>query len=378
MTSGFSSDTFSGANQKFSGDAFAGANQKFSDDASSGATQKFSPAAYASAQERSLVDFADNDGLAPESMTDNTWNNTGYYYVRVSGRSGAFDPVQPFSLHLAQSGNVCAGLTAYTPGSAVGPAATGRKTIIIYDSNRITTTATGAAAITEKQALLDELNALASRTEVAGKVVDVSAIPVINSLNAQAVARAGCPYAKNLVAMAIKDVVDSYPRRQTRWPTSCSSAATRRSHSSVTPTRRTSPRSPRSSRRSSRTASPTRASSSSYVLSQDAYGAGRAGLARRRQRSRSPTSRSAGSSRRPLRPRACSTRIALARRHGVVATPTRRSSPATTSWPTPPTSVQANFAVGHRRGRREGQGHPDPERDLDSDPTCRPGLRVEL
>ena len=49
---------------------------------------------------------------------------------------------------------------------------------------------------------------LAGRT--GGVLVDVSASPRINALNQQADANTACPYAKNLVAQAIRDVVNTY------------------------------------------------------------------------------------------------------------------------------------------------------------------------
>ncbi len=46
--------------------------------------------AFSSAQVRSLIAVSARDGLADESIRVSTWNATGYFYVRVLGRNGAF------------------------------------------------------------------------------------------------------------------------------------------------------------------------------------------------------------------------------------------------------------------------------------------------
>ncbi|HYO42618.1 MAG TPA: CSLREA domain-containing protein [Candidatus Limnocylindrales bacterium] len=202
---GFSGDVFSGKGQAFSGEAFAGVGQKFSPIVDSGTGQRFSPEAYSGAQARSLVGFSLNTGLAPESITGNTWTNTGYYYVRVAGGSGAFDPASSFSLHKTQSGDVCQGVLTYADQPLPAPTGTGVRTVILTDPSRI------AGSQTERDALGAKLAALAARPEVAGAVVDVSTIARVADLNAQADGpKVGCPYAKNLVAMALRDIVDSY------------------------------------------------------------------------------------------------------------------------------------------------------------------------
>ncbi len=201
---GFSGDVFSGTGQKFSGDAFSGTGQKFSPD-TSGTGQKFSPDAYSSAQSRSVIDFSAVTGAGPESITSDTWNNTGFFYVRVSGRSGVFDPVNPFSLHVTQTSTACGGLSTYSGDSIAGPVATGPfKTIILTDPTRI------AGSTGDKATLASDLTAFASRSEVGGLVINVDSIPRIHALNAQADANPACPYAKNLVATALKTVIDSY------------------------------------------------------------------------------------------------------------------------------------------------------------------------
>jgi hypothetical protein len=56
-------------------------------------------------------------------------------------------------------------------------------------------------------ALLGELK---DRTEVAGEIVDVGADERVSAANAQADIYRSCPYATNLAAYAIKNLVDAY------------------------------------------------------------------------------------------------------------------------------------------------------------------------
>src|SRR5262249_5557787 len=60
--------------------------------------------AFSSAQTRSLIAVSANEGVAAESVRSETWGNTGYFYVRVQGRNGAFSPSTPFHLGLSISG----------------------------------------------------------------------------------------------------------------------------------------------------------------------------------------------------------------------------------------------------------------------------------
>ncbi len=155
--------------------------------------------AFSSAQTRSLIGVSAHENAAAESIRTATWNNTGDFYVRVQGRNGAFSTT-PFHLGLSTAGGPCAAgpLDSFsltptitgTPGTA--------ETVILTDRSRIT-------QATELRASLDEL---AGGT--GGVVVDVSDSERINMLNQQADDNKACPYAKNLVAEAIRDVVNSY------------------------------------------------------------------------------------------------------------------------------------------------------------------------
>jgi hypothetical protein len=65
-------------------------------------------------------------------------------------------------------------------------------------------------SVPERLVMGAHLVQLAAHPEVEGVIVDVAGDGRIDALNAQADAQTACPYAKNLVAWAIKDVVDAH------------------------------------------------------------------------------------------------------------------------------------------------------------------------
>jgi len=154
------------------------------------------PKIFTSAQTSSLMAVSAGTGLSAESVSVNTWNNTGDVYIRVQGKNGSFDPSHAFSLAVTREGSPCVGV-ADQASSPVAP--TGNvSTVILMDSRRMTIDAT----------LAGKLSAFSAK--VSGAIVDVSADATVASLNSQADAHASCPYAKNLVASAIKRIVDAY------------------------------------------------------------------------------------------------------------------------------------------------------------------------
>ncbi|WP_088319822.1 LamG-like jellyroll fold domain-containing protein [Kineosporia sp. R_H_3] len=166
----------------------------------------FSPSvfsdAWSSAQTRSLVAVSARDGLADESVASATWDNTGYFYVRVIGRSGASSPA-PFRLVGTTTGGACSttlsGFAADALGSyPAGPA----QTVVLTDSARVPGTAQQVAD------LMADLGRLATATD--GVVVDLALSPRVVALNAQADGVKDCPYAKNLVAAAAREIVNGY------------------------------------------------------------------------------------------------------------------------------------------------------------------------
>ncbi len=71
-------------------------------------------AAYESAQVRSLMAVSARDGTANEHAEAETWNNTGEFYVRVSGRNGAFAPDAPFDVGVHLDAGNCTGVVPST------------------------------------------------------------------------------------------------------------------------------------------------------------------------------------------------------------------------------------------------------------------------
>ena len=107
-------------------------------------------------------------------------------------------------MHVTESGTSCAGI--HDIGSApANRTETGVKTVILTDSSRLP-----LGAATDLSGLNGQLTTLKTRPEVGGVVVDVASDQRIQDLNLQADGKPECPYAKNLVADALKDVVDSF------------------------------------------------------------------------------------------------------------------------------------------------------------------------
>jgi len=159
--------------------------------------------AFSSAQIRSLVGVSASDGTVAEAVTAPTWTNTGDYYVRVSGRNGA---TSAFDLTVSTSGGPCDGVTLddfvglnTLAGSGGANAPT---TVVLTDPARM------AGSASDKAALATAVNNFAS--QVGGAVVDLGQSARVVALNQQADAHPSCPYAENLVAQSIRDIVNSY------------------------------------------------------------------------------------------------------------------------------------------------------------------------
>ena len=160
--------------------------------------------AYASAQLRSVLAVAGFEGTASEGITINTWDNSGDFYIRVRGRNGAFSPAQAFHLEVTLQSDVCDGVTSDLPAPSLAAAAGNFHTLILTDRTRLAVTDPLTPTLGSK------LLTLAGRPEVNAEIIDVSADARVAAANAQADAYPACPTAKNLVADAIKTVVDRY------------------------------------------------------------------------------------------------------------------------------------------------------------------------
>ncbi len=194
----FSPDAFSP--DAFSPDAFS--PDAFSPDAFS--PDAFSPDAFSSAQMRSLLGVSAFNGTASEGILLNTWENDGFFYVRVRGRNGVFSAEAPFYLEVTMTTGVCNGVSANLPQSTHTPIADSYDTIILVDSTRM------PGSPTELADMQTSLNTLAARPDVNGVVVNVNSDARVAAANAQADAFPTCPYAKNLVAHSVKEIIDGY------------------------------------------------------------------------------------------------------------------------------------------------------------------------
>ena len=173
----------------------------------------FSAETYASAQIRSLITGSIAAGTTNEAVVADTWNNTGFYYMRVSGKNGAFDLDSDFTLSVTRDASVCDGVTPEAPDSFAAPAGPngGYKTLILTDFSRMPSTIAGNS-LSDKTALTNKLDTFKGRTEIAGAVENLGSADHarIQTLNGQADSHTSCMYAKNLVASAIRDVVAAY------------------------------------------------------------------------------------------------------------------------------------------------------------------------
>ncbi|MEZ5275249.1 MAG: DUF5011 domain-containing protein [Opitutaceae bacterium] len=201
----FAPDAF--APDAFAPDAFA--PDAFAPDAF--APDAFAPDAFAAAQNRVLASFSAYDGPTDGVRVTN-FEETTDYYVRVSGRNGAFSTASTFSLLIEVETDICEGVVS---DGALDPAFTGTvpsglsdpTSLILWDSGRMADYAADAGELLALEGRLDNLAAAAG-----GVVVDVSTFANVNALNEQADTgvNVNCPYAKNLVAEAIRNIAAAY------------------------------------------------------------------------------------------------------------------------------------------------------------------------
>ncbi len=164
--------------------------------------------AFSTAQSRTIIAVSATGGLSDEATVVNTWNRTGYFYVRVTGRSGAFNTSLPFTLSVSKGVTSCTTVTDFSVTKRAPVAASGLKTVILTDSSKVALDL--ALPGPSGDTLRAKLSALAGRGEVSGVVVDVSNDDHVKALRQQAANNPACPFAKNLVAEEIKGIVDSY------------------------------------------------------------------------------------------------------------------------------------------------------------------------
>ncbi len=173
--------------------------------------------AFARAQRRSIIAGSGNEGRLPELTFVGTWLNDRDYYVRVRGRAGAFDRIGTFTLQVTRLIDpACAGVYPNLAAAlqqpllaSTMPAHGTYTSILLYDGTRMSMT----------PELLGKLQTLAAHTAVNGVLIDVGSSPRVQALNAlvDAPNNFGCVYAKQLVAQAIREIMQSYRSSSTRY-----------------------------------------------------------------------------------------------------------------------------------------------------------------
>ncbi len=161
--------------------------------------------AYAAAQTAALIGVSAHVGLSPEQIARNTWDNTGFFYIRVRGHNGAYDASTPFTIQATVTDVSCTGVDLTDHPSTV-TATSGKQTVILTNSSRLVGDASAKAAFMTK------LTNFALRADVKGAVVDLASIP--EAANAYTIwdtlAGQACPAAANVVARRAKDVIAAY------------------------------------------------------------------------------------------------------------------------------------------------------------------------
>ncbi|HET7066401.1 MAG TPA: hypothetical protein VFI21_02240, partial [Nocardioides sp.] len=180
--------------------------------------------AFSAAQDQTLLAVSANTGTQDETVSAPTGNTSGYFYVRVQGHTDqAFDTTRPF--HVARevtdvNGTNCEGLgddsnvpLALSPpaGAPSAPDPANPTTVIVTDTNRLDLT----AGSPEYNDYLASLTRLADATD--GTWLDVSQSPRVEALWQQVSGHTTCPYAVNLVAGAIKQLVQGYRNTDSKY-----------------------------------------------------------------------------------------------------------------------------------------------------------------
>ncbi|MEO5851604.1 MAG: PxKF domain-containing protein, partial [Nocardioides sp.] len=169
--------------------------------------------AFSAAQNQTLLAVSANTGTQSELVSAPTGNTDGYFYVRVQGHTDqAFNATSSFTLNRTISGNpACVGLTDYSSSATLPPTRAGARTVIVTDTNKLGLTP-GSDDYVAYRASLDRL---AAATD--GAVVDVRDSARVRALQAQVDGHPRCPFATNLVARAVKEIVDSYRNTNSKY-----------------------------------------------------------------------------------------------------------------------------------------------------------------
>ncbi len=160
--------------------------------------------AFTTAQEQSLIAVSSRSGLGVETVSARSGNTDGFYYLRVQGHDDDdFSDDQDFTVEATVTGGEeCARVTPSSmPAWSGEDAAGGSDTLVLTDT--IGFQGADGDSVADMTTALGEL----ARAEN-GTVLDLARSPRVQALKEQADLNLGCPYAVNLVAQAVDDLVD--------------------------------------------------------------------------------------------------------------------------------------------------------------------------
>ncbi|MBF4765509.1 hypothetical protein ISU07_20460 [Nocardioides islandensis] len=176
--------------------------------------------AYSAAQNQTLLAVSTNVSTTDEVINAASGNTNGYFYIRVQGHTDQdFAASTPFTITAEASGSGCTslddkgGLQLIPNGLNPGANPT---TLVVTDSSR-TNYATNdlGERISTPQALLDKLGTLAGNQN--GLVVDLKNSPRVQALWGQTINQSDCPYAVNLVAAAVDEIIETLQGAGTKY-----------------------------------------------------------------------------------------------------------------------------------------------------------------
>ena len=167
--------------------------------------------AFSTAQEQSLIAVSSKSGLGAETVSARSGNTDGFYYLRINGHDDDdFSDEQDFTVEATVTGGAeCALVDDSDADLWTGPRTGGRRTLILTDTKDFEGAEDAVPAMTTSLAAL--------ATSENGTVLDLQQSPRVVELKLQAGLNLGCPYAVNLVAQAVDDVVDLHRSDDTAY-----------------------------------------------------------------------------------------------------------------------------------------------------------------
>ncbi|MFN2138173.1 MAG: Ig-like domain-containing protein [Candidatus Promineifilaceae bacterium] len=165
----------------------------------------FNGNAYSAAQTSSMYAVSINEGTAPEQIQVNSFNSTGFMFIRVTGREAVSDSSSPFTLSVTVGPSACAGLDTNPTGPNPSPVNGDYSTLILVDNERM---AALYGLDPDYATMQTELTDLAALTN--GVIVNVDAQGRVSAAKAAIAGKDQCPYAPNVLADAIKEVIDAW------------------------------------------------------------------------------------------------------------------------------------------------------------------------